>query len=131
MTSIKNIKNKLIETLKSLNLSYGVFQQGSVDYRYIESGKPSSFATFFNNETYHTDYYDNLHNVTVWDFSLNIYATDPEVLSNIIERLKRLDSDYFKVDAYGYDILTENSDYIGRGFNILMIEKEIKDGDNS
>lgn len=85
---------------------------------------PESFFTFFNNETSDDDFFDNIETITIWDFDLNIYSSDPEIVNNMLPQAKPLlKAQGFIVDGKGYDVLSDVETHTGRGINILYIER--------
>lgn len=114
-----DIKQLLIDTLSSFD--YPICQQGSMsnDEQY-----PDSFFTFFNNETNDDAFFDNQETMTIWDFDLNIYSIDPEVVNSaLLEAKPLLKQAGFIVNGVGYDVLSDEPTHTGRGINILYIEK--------
>lgn len=114
-----DVKQLLIDTISSFD--YPVYQQGSMsnDEQY-----PDSFFTFFNNETSDDAFFDNQETMTIWDFDLNIYSIDPEVVNNaLLEAKPLLKQAGFIVNGVGYDVLADEPTHTGRGINILYIEK--------
>lgn len=114
-----NVKDLLIETLSSFN--YPVIQQGSMS---DSDEYPDSFFTFFNNDSNDTDFFDNQETRTIWDFDLNIYSNDPEVVNTaLIEAKPLLKASGFIVNGAGHDVVSDEQTHTGRGINILYIEK--------
>lgn len=113
------VKQLLIDTLSSFN--YPIYLQGSLSE---DSDYPSSFFTYFNNETSDDEFYDNQESITIWNFDLNIYSTDPSVVNSTFTIAKPLlKSAGFIVDGVGYDVLSDSAAYTGRGINLIYIEK--------
>ena len=114
-----DIKQLLIDTISSFN--YPVKQQGSMS---DSDEYPDSFFTFFNNETNDGAFFDNQESITIWDFDLNIYSLDPEVVNSTLRQVKPLlKAAGFIVDGVGYDVLSDEETHTGRGINVLYIEK--------
>lgn len=114
------MKDLLIKTLKPLK--FPIIEQGSLgkDEKY-----PDSFFTFWNNETYNNNFYDNKENETIWNFDLNFYSIDPELVNTkLLEAKKLLKEKDFIVTGKGYDIASDEPTHTGRGINVLKIEKE-------
>ncbi|MDE5763747.1 MAG: hypothetical protein K2I00_02130 [Ruminococcus sp.] len=112
------MKDLLISVLEQSG--YPVFQQGSLgkDEKY-----PDSFFTFWNNETYGDDFYDNEENFTVWDFDLNFYSTNPVLVDEmLIKASKKLKESGFIVRGKGHDVASDEITHTGRGIKILKIE---------
>jgi hypothetical protein len=115
-----DVKQLLIDTVFN-HFHYPVYQQGSMS----DSEKyPDSFFTFFNNETNDDRFFDNQETVTIWDFDLNIYSVDPEVVNGTLREAKQLlKAAGFIVNGLGYDVLSDEETHTGRGINVLYIEK--------
>ena len=114
-----DVKQLLIDTISSFN--YPVYQQGSMS---ASDEYDDSFFTFFNNETNDDNFFDNQETITVWDFDLNIYSVDPDVVNNTLRQAKPLlKAAGFIVNGVGYDVLSDEETHTGRGINVLYIEK--------
>lgn len=112
------MKDLLISILESLG--YPIFQQGSLseDDKY-----PNSFFTFWNNETYDKDFYDNSENFTVWDFDLSFYSVDPALVDEMLVKAKqKLREADFIVRGKGHDVASDEITHTGRGINVLKME---------
>lgn len=113
------MKDLLIKTLETFG--FPVFQQGSLgdDEQY-----PSSFFTFWNNETYGDAFYDNEEHNNVWDFDLNFYSSDPELVNTKLnEAIRLLKQHDFIASGEGHDVASDESTHIGRGINIKKIKR--------
>ena len=98
-----DVKQLLIDTLSSFN--YPIYQQGSMS---DSDDYPESFFTFFNNDTSDDDFFDNTETITIWDFDLNIYSNDPDVVNTTLREAKPLlKAVGFIVDGVGYDVLSD------------------------
>lgn len=118
------VKELLVSTLIE-EFNYPVILQGSMPK---DEGYPESFFTYFNNDTMGDEYYDNRDNLTIWDFDLNIYSTDPDVVDTALVRAKKLlEKEGFIIDGKGYDVLSDEPTHTGRGINILYMEREEND----
>ena len=114
-----DVKQLLIDTISSFN--YPVYQQGSMSN---SDQYPDSFFTFFNNETNDDNFFDNQETMTIWDFDLNIYSNDPEVVNTTLLIAKPLlKAAGFIVNGAGYDVLSDEETHTGRGINVLYIQK--------
>ena len=114
-----DVKQLLIDTIASFN--YPVYQQGSLSK---DDEYPDSFFTFFNNSTNDDAFFDNTETRTIWDFDLNIYSLDPDIVNNTLTQAKPLlKAAGFIVNGIGYDVLSDEETHTGRGINILYIEK--------
>lgn len=114
-----DVKQLLIDTISSFN--YPVKQQGSMS---DSDEYPDSFFTFFNNSTDDDNFFDDQETITIWDFDLNIYSNDPEVVNSVLLEAKPLlKAAGFIVNGSGHDVLSDEETHTGRGINILYIEK--------
>lgn len=114
-----DVKQLLIDTIASFN--YPVYQQGSMSN---SDEYPDSFFTFYNNSTNDDVFFDNQETMTIWDFDLNIYSLDPDVVNNTLALAKPLlKAAGFIVNGVGYDVMSDEDTHTGRGINILYIEK--------
>ena len=113
------MKDLLIKTLEPLG--YPIFQQGSLSE---DEPYPESFFTFWNNETNGDEFYDNEEHSYIWDFDLNFYSSDPELVNTkLLEAKTLLKKVGFTVTGKGYDVVSDEVTHTGRGINILKIEK--------
>lgn len=120
-----DVKQLLIDTIESFN--YPVYQQGSMS---DSDDYPASFFTFFNNNTNDDAFFDNTATRIIWDFDLNIYSIDPDVVNNTLTQAKPLlKAAGFIVNGVGYDVLSDEETHTGRGINVLYIEK-VRDTQN-
>lgn len=112
------MKDLLIETLQSFG--YPISLQGS----YGKNEKyPDSFFTFWNNAADGYAYYDDEEHCYIWDFDLNFYSIDPELVNKILLEAKALlrENDFI-VNGKGYDVMSDEPTHTGRGINVLKIE---------
>lgn len=116
-----DVKMLLINTLDE-EFHLPVILQGSMS---IEDQYPEAFFTFFNNSTTDEAFYNNAESETIWDFDLNYYSKDPaSVNSVLLEARNLLKSVGFIPDGSGYDVLSDEQEYTGRGINLLYIERK-------
>lgn len=102
------------------NLGYPIFQQGSLgdDEQY-----PDTFLTFWNNNTDGETYYDNEEHNYIWDFDVNIYSIDPNIVNTELLKAKELlKKEGFIVNGKGYDVISDEPTHTGRGINVKKIE---------
>lgn len=113
------MKELLIKTLKPLG--FPIKKQGSLNK---EEPYPESFFTFWNNDSFDDSYYDNEEHQTIWDFDLNFYSIDPELVEEKIREAKKLLKEQgFIVNGNGYDVASDEKTHTGRGINVLIMEK--------
>lgn len=115
-----DVKNLLLSTLEN-EFHYPIYLQGSMS---VDSKYPDSFFTFWNNSTDDTEFYDNSETQTIWNFDLNFYSNDPELVNTVLYEAKLLlRSVGFIPDGSGYDVLSDEITHSGRGINLLFIQK--------
>lgn len=113
------MKDLLIKALE--HFGFPIFQQGSLNK---DDPYPDSFFTFWNNDSADDDFYDNKENRYIWDFDVNFYSNDPELVNTkLLEAKKILKQNGFIVHGKGYDVASDEPTHTGRGINVLKIEK--------
>ena len=113
------MKELLIKVLEQLK--FPVFQQGSLNKN---EAYPESFFTFWNNESEDNEFYDNKENSYIWDFDLNFYPSDPNLVNTkLLEAKKKLKENGFIIRGKGHDVASDEPTHTGRGINVLKIEK--------
>lgn len=114
------MKNKLIELLESFG--YPVYLQGSLSE---DEAYPESFFTFWNNESYDNNHYDNEAASYTWSFDVNFYSVDPELVNTMLLSAKAtLKQNGWIVGGKGYDVASDEPTHTGRGINALYFERE-------
>lgn len=112
------MKDILINILEAFG--YPVFLQGSLG----DNPYPESFFTFWNNDSYDEQFYDNVEHSTIWSFDVNFYSVDPALVNSILLDVKRqLKSNGFIVSGAGHDVASDEPTHTGRGLTALYIEK--------
>lgn len=113
------MKDEFIKILESFG--FPIFQQGSLNEN---EAYPESFFTFWNNSSSDNEFYDNKENSYIWDFDLNFYSSDPNLVNTkLLEAKKKLKENGFIVRGKGYDVASDEPTHTGRGINVLKIEK--------
>ena len=116
-----DIKDLFINTLTN-EFGCPVILQGSMS---DDDEYPDSFFTFFNNSTTSEAFYDNKETETVWDFDLNFYSNNPDLVNSILLEAKTaLKAQGFIIGGKGYDVLSDEPTHTGRGINVLFVENE-------
>lgn len=113
------MKENLIALLSSFG--YPVRLQGSLakDERY-----PESFFTFWNGETDDGSHYDNDAIAFVWNFEVNFYSVNPELVNTMILNAKKLlRANGWIVGGKGYDVPSDEPSHTGRGIDALYVER--------
>lgn len=115
------MKDLLINILESFG--YPVFLQGSLSEN---EAYPESFFTFWNNETPDGSHYDNEAINYVWNFDVNFYSIDPDLVNTMLLNAKALlKQNGFIVGGKGYDVASDEPTHTGRGMNVLIIDDAI------
>lgn len=113
------MKEELIKILETFN--FPVFQQGTLNK---DDLYPDSFFTFWNNDSADDKFYDNKENAYIWDFDVNFYSNDPNLVNTkLLEAKKIFKQNGFIVRGKGYDVASDEPTHTGRGINVLKIEK--------
>lgn len=112
------MKELLISLLESFG--FPVFLQGSLEEN---EPYPQSFFTFWNNDSYDNNHYDNNPVSYTWSFDVNFYSVDPELVNTMLLNAKRLlKQNGFIITGKGYDVASDEPTHTGRGMNALIIE---------
>ena len=112
------MKDLLIERLETFG--YPVFLQGTLGE---DEGYPESFFTFWNNESFDNNHYDNDAISYTWNFDVNFYSVDPELVNSILLEAKALLKESgFIISGNGYDIASDEYTHTGRGMRALIVE---------
>ncbi len=114
------MKDKLIAVLEALK--YPVYLQGSLD---PDKGYPEAFFTFWNSSTPDRSHYDNKTIDWVWNFDVNFYATDPDLVNSVLlEAAEDLKKDGFIITSgKGFDLFSDEITHTGRGISVAIIER--------
>lgn len=114
------MKELLIELLQTFG--YPVFLQGSLE---PDAKYPESFFTFWNNNTYDGDHYDNSEISYIWNFDVNFYSSNPTLVNTVLLQAKNLlRANKFIITGKGYDVASDEPTHTGRGMNALIIENK-------
>lgn len=115
------MKELLISLLESFG--YPVFLQGSLSEN---EAYPESFFTFWNNDTFDNNHYDNNPISYTWNFDINFYSIDPELVNTMLLQAKTLlKQNGFIITGKGYDVASDEPTHTGRGMNALIIDNQI------
>ena len=119
------VVDKLIEVVSPL-VDNKMYRQGSL----TENDKyPELFATFWENESGDGNHYDNKITASYdYNFDLNIYGSDVELVYETMEKaIFTLKENNFIVNGKGFDIASDEPNYIGRHIEVLYFEREEKE----
>lgn len=118
------MEDLLIEALRPFG--YPVRRQGSLG---PEEAYPESFFTFWNNATEGDGFFDNQETRVVWDYDLNFYSTDPELVYSTLEEAKKaLRKAGFLMDGLGHDVASDEPTHTGRGIHIIFSQNKKQGG---
>ncbi|MCI8363104.1 MAG: hypothetical protein HFJ41_08435 [Clostridia bacterium] len=106
---------QLVETF-----GYPIIKQGTLG---ADEEYPESFFTFWNNSADGNQFYDNKENSIIWDFDLNFYSSNPELVSKELMRAKELLNQHgFIINGKGHDVKSDEITHTGRGIDVKIIE---------
>lgn len=115
------MEDNLIKLLESFG--YPVYRQGSLAEN---EPYPPTFFTFWNNTTYAHSAYDNSIQFVIYDFDVNVYADDPEMVYNLLKQAcTLLTQNGFQVPDRGHDLASDVDTHTGRGMNVTRLEREV------
>ena len=112
--------SKLEEVFNEIDLPYS--RQGS----YSEGKKlPTSFFTFWNNDSSEDGFYDDEAQKTIWFWYVYFYTKDPSLMYSKLEEFIKLAKEKgFTVDGKGKDIPSDVPDYLGRYVRLTYVENK-------
>lgn len=114
------MKELLIQLLETFG--YPVRLQGSFAEH---EAYPNSFFTFWNNDSYDNDHYDNEPISYTWSFDVNFYSNNPTLVNTVLLEAKELlKQNGFIISGRGYDVASDEPTHTGRGMNALIIENK-------
>lgn len=112
------MKDALIALLETLG--YPVFLQGSLA---PDEPYPDTFLTFWNGSADDQDHYDNQPINFVWEFDVNVYSTDPEIVNTALLTARTLlRANGWVVGGKGYDAASDEPTHTGRGITVFYLE---------
>lgn len=112
------MEDKLIELLETFG--YPVILQGSL---LPDEPYPDSFFTFWNNFSEGENYYDNDEKSTVYNYDVNFYSTNPELIYTKLREVKRLlKENGFIVSGDGHSVVSDEPTHDGRGLDVLYLK---------
>lgn len=116
---MSTVKEKLIETLGTLG--YPVMLQGSLAK---DEPYPAAFFTFWNNSSDDLNHYDDKPIAYEWDFDVNFYANDPDLVQTaLLEAKTALQGQGYIISGKGRDLPTDVISHTGRGMTVLYREE--------
>ena len=112
------MEDLLIEVLESFG--YPVRLQGSL---LPDEPYPDHFFTFWNNNSYSGSFYDNDEKSIVYDYDVNFYSIDPNlVYTKLREAKMALKKAGFIISGDGYSVASDEQTHDGRGMNVLYLK---------
>ena len=113
------MEDLLISVLEQLG--YPVKRQGSL---LPDEPYPNHFFTFWNDSADGSSYYSNTETAIIWQYSLNFYSSDPNmVTTKLLEAKSLLKAKGWIVNGAGYDVASDEPTHTGRGITILYRQK--------
>lgn len=113
------MKDELINILELHG--YPIFQQGSLGE---EEAYPDTFLTFWNDDTYDGNHYDQKAASWTWSFDVNVYSIDPDVVNTLLLEIKSsLIAAGWTVGGKGHDVASDEITHTGRGITALYFER--------
>lgn len=110
------MEDLLIKTLENA-FNYPVRLQGSLE---PNEKYPDSFFTYWNNTADGSSFYDNDEGAILWDYDLNFYSSDPELVNSILLEAKtHLKAAGFTVSGGGHSVASDEPTHTGRGITVL------------
>lgn len=112
------MKTELINLLSTFG--FPVMLQGSLA---PDEPYPDSFFTFWNNSTDDGNHYDNDAASFIWNFDVNFYSNDPELVNSVLIQVRQLlrDNNWI-IGGKGHDLPTDVITHTGRGITALFFE---------
>lgn len=111
--------DELIEILESFEYPY--YRQGSMS---DEDKYPTTFITFWNNASPDHAHYDDRRFGTEWNYTINVYSSDPEVPYSLLDGLREaFESKGWTILSKGFDVASDEASHTGRGMEIYKLEK--------
>ena len=112
------MEDLLITTLEALG--YPVRLQGSL---LPDESYPDHFFTFWNDSTDGTGFYSNKENGIKWQYSLNFYSIDPELVNTkLMEAKAQLKEVGWTVEGAGYSVASDEPTHTGRGITVTYLQ---------
>ena len=112
------MEDNLIQILETLG--YPVFRQGSMS---DEEVYPSTFLTFWNNNSPNHAHYNNNEYGTDWDFNIFVYSEDAALTySVLLEARTALKEAGWITPSKGFDVASDEATHTGRGLEVFYLE---------
>lgn len=113
------MEKELIAILSTLK--YPVIRQGSLAPK---APYPATFFTFWNNDEREHSAYDNNTALIDYNYDVNCYATDPDIVYNtLVAARELLKAAGWIVRVFGYDAASDEDTHTGRGMEVSYIAR--------
>ena len=113
------MKDELIAVLQTLK--YPVYQQGSIG---SSQKYDDSFFTFWNNDSWDDNHYDNNPASWTWSFDVNFYSTSPALVNSVLLQAKALlVASGWVISGKGHEVASDEITHTGRGMTCLFKER--------
>jgi len=116
------MEDLLIQLLESFD--YPVIRQGSLG----DNPYPDQFFTFWNNDSYDGNHYDNDAISDIESFDVNFYSVDPSLTYSVLTQARKLlKTNGFIISGSGYDVPSDEVTHTGRGMIATYIKYQNKE----
>lgn len=113
------MEDLLIELLESFG--YPVILQGSMN---PEDSYPDHFFTFWNSSTYNNSHYDNEEIQYVYEYDVNFYSVNAEMVYSVLREAKKLlKSNGFISSGDGHSVASDEPTHDGRGMTFTYLKQ--------
>ena len=120
------MEDLLISTLELLG--YPVRLQGSLLPKEVY---PPHFFTYWNDSTEGDDFFNNKEGAMIWNYSVNFYSVDPELVNKMFKTLENEENAKsllikagFVVLGSGYSVASDEPTHTGRGVSLIFKQKQ-------
>lgn len=114
--------DELLRKILEEAYGYPVRLQGS--FKPHES-YPDHFFTYWNDSADGSSFYSNTEGAIVWQYSLNFYSCDPELVNTkLLEAKALLKREGWVVGGAGYSVMSDEPTYTGRGITIRYRQEQ-------
>ena len=113
----------MTDTLIALLETFGfpVMRQGSLPQ---DQAYPDTFFTFWGNDD-DNSFYDNNTASVVYQFSVNVYSSDPDTTYSTLDAARSLlKQNGWTIITRGYDVASDEITHIGRGMVVAFLQPQ-------
>ena len=112
------MEDALITILETFGVP--VYRQGSME---AEATYPETFITFWGNDSPDHSHYDNGEYGTEWDFSVNVYSSDPSSTYSLLSGIRSaLKENGWIPASKGFDVQSDEPTHTGRGIEVYYLQ---------